>query len=138
MGACDGNGDFLEGGGGEVARAEVAIVVSVASVAEGGAVFELEQGIGLNLPVAHIGVEKGFFFSEGCAVVATPPIIGFSGGGGCGAHESVIVIGGVERPGEAYLFEIAQRLSGFGGGFCLGEDGEEDGGEDRDDGDDDE
>ncbi len=53
-----------------------------------------------------------------------------------GEGEAVIVVGHVEGGASADLFEVADALSLFGGPFGSGEDGKQEGGEDRDDGDD--
>ncbi len=52
--------------------------------------------------------------------------------------EGVVVVGAVHLLGKGDLLGIAQASGSLGGFFGLGEDGEEDGGEDRDDRDNDE
>ncbi len=92
----------------------------------------------MNLLVAHVGVEEGFFGDKGYAIKTAPPVVGFAVALGAGTHDDVVIVAEVDVPGEANLFEIAQGVGGFSRILSLGEDREEDSGEDRDDGDDDE
>jgi len=88
--------------------------------------------------VTDIRVEQSFFNSEGCAIESAPPVKDFSIAGDAGSHDGVVVIVEVEIPGESELLEVAEGLGGFRGSLGLGKHGKDDGGEDRDDGDDDE
>ena len=83
-----------------------------------------------NLGVLHVRLE-GF-------VDGVDERTGVAVGGGdevCRGRQDVVVIGEVDMDGRADLLEVADGLRLFGGVFGLCEDREEDGGEDRDDGD---